>query len=185
MAAKALDLFKAYADGQLPQDGGYIVSSFFSENSAYTKYEVIAYPSVKQLFLTEDGLTFQSDGNKIHVLVEPATYHKKYIEPFRRDSAEQVPHRFSELETLTTRNQTKIMVSKEPIATYTTFTVFKPTGVDFAFVFFKLPDVLDSIKLFFEKSLNKEARVPTSEASRAAALVIDGVKKFTIFDTPV
>jgi hypothetical protein len=43
MKARALELFKAYSDGQLPSDGGYIVSSFLDENSSYARYEVVAY----------------------------------------------------------------------------------------------------------------------------------------------
>ena len=55
MQAKALDLFKAYADGQLPSEGGYIVSSFLDENSSYARYEVIAYNGVKTIYMTEEG----------------------------------------------------------------------------------------------------------------------------------
>ena len=182
MAIRALDMFQAYAEGKLPLDGGYIISSFLSENTAYSRYEIIAYPSVKSLYLSDDGLTFQSDGNKIYVLVEPASYPRKYEEPFRRTEAERIPLRFNELSVVTTKNQTKIFVSQEPMLTYTNFTVFKPTGLDFAFVFLKLDDVLASMKSFFSQTLNKEARVPKSEASKAADLVIEGVKKFTIFD---
>jgi hypothetical protein len=182
MAVKALDMMQAYHEGKLPQDGGYIISSFFSENTAYSRYEVIAYPSVKAMYLQEDGLTFQSDGNKIFVLVEPPSYPRKYEEPFRRSDAEKIPHRFSELDILTTNNQTKIMVSKEPIVTYTNFTVFKPSGIDFAFVFFRLDDALDSMKLFFEKTLNNEAQIPRRDAGKAADLVIKGIQKFSIFD---
>lgn len=182
MAVKALDLFKAYSESKLPTEGGYIVSSFFTEGSAYTRYELIAYPSVKSLFLTQEGLTFQSDGNKLYVLVEPASYPRKFMEPFRRDNEEKIPHRFSELNILTTRNQTKVMVSKDPIMTFTSFTVFRPTGTDFAFVFLKLPDAPESLKSFFQQSLNREAGVPKTEAAGAASLVVETVKRFTIFD---
>ena len=182
MALKALDLFKAYTGNKLPTDGGFIVSSFFTEGSAYSRYEIIAYPSVKSLFLTEEGLTFQSDGNKLYVLVEPASYPRKFIEPFRRDNKEKIPQRFSELNILTTKSQTKVMVSKNPIMTWTSFTVFRPSGNDFAFVFLKLADAHASIKSFFQQSLNREAGVPTFEAGHAAELVVEAVKRFTIFD---
>ena len=182
MAVKAPDMMQAYSEGTLPQDGGYIISSFFSENTAYSRYEIIGYPSVKSMYLTEEGLTFQSDGNKVFVLVEPPSYPRKYEEPFRRTTDEQIPHRFSELSVLTTRNQTKIMVSKEPIVTYTNFTIFKPSGIDFAFVFFRLDDVFASMKTFFEKTLNNEAQIPKSSAGKAADLVIEGIQKFSIFD---
>ncbi|MEW5817949.1 MAG: hypothetical protein AB1798_21470, partial [Spirochaetota bacterium] len=98
MAEKALDLFQAYAQNKLPREGGYIVSSFFSSTSSYSIYEVVAYNGVKSIYLTEDGLTFQTDGNKLFILVEPPTYPKKFVEPVSRAKEEQIPHRFNELE---------------------------------------------------------------------------------------
>ncbi len=179
--AKALDLCKAYADGQLPSEGGYIVSSFFDENSPYSRYEVVAYSGVKSIVLTSEGLVFQTDGNKLFVLSEPPSYAKKHIEPFRRHTGEHLPHRFAELDILTTRNQTKVMVSKKPVLTYGSFTILKPAGQNFAFVFYNQPDVLQSLEKLFAATLNKEAAVPRSEAEKASKLVIEGVKKFTIW----
>ncbi len=181
MAIKALDLFQAYSQNKLPKEGGYIISSFFSENSTYSKYEIVAYNGVKSLYLSEDGLTFQTDGNKLFVLVEPPNYPRKYIEPFRRDSKEQIPHRFSELEILVAKNQTKIMISKEPIIAYSAFTILKPRGMNFSFIFYNLPDVFETIKLFFSKTLNKEAKVPQADAEKAAQAIIEGLKKFSIW----
>ncbi|NOY08300.1 MAG: hypothetical protein GXP33_05625 [Spirochaetes bacterium] len=181
MQPKALDLFQAYSQDKLPREGGYIISSFFSENSAYSKYEIVAYNGVKSLYLSEDGLTFQSDGNKLFVLVEPANYPRKHIEPFRRDSNEQIPHRFSELEIITARNQTKVMVSKEPIIAYSAFTILKPRGINFAFIFYNRPDVFDTIKFFFSKTLNKEARVPQNDAVKSSDAILKGLTKFNIW----
>ena len=79
MQPKALDLFQAYSQDKLPREGGYIISSFFSEISTYSKYEIVAYNGVKSLYLSEDGLTFQSDGNKLFVLVEPSNYSRMHI----------------------------------------------------------------------------------------------------------
>ena len=181
MPTKALDLFQAYSKNELPREGGYIVSSFFSEISTYSRYEVIAYNAVKSLYLSTDGLTFHSDGCKLYILVEPATYPKKYIEPFRRDDGEKIPHRFDELEILISSDQSKIMVSKTPIMTYSSFTILRPSGINFAFIFFKLPDILQSVGLFFEKTLNAEAKIPKSNSKKAATLIMDGIKKFSIF----
>ncbi|MGD0724448.1 MAG: hypothetical protein ABSB63_02685 [Spirochaetia bacterium] len=181
MKAKALALFKAYADNMLPSDGGYIVSSFLDESSSYARYEVVAYSGVKTIYMTEEGLTFQTDGNKIFVLSEPPSYAHKSQEPFRRILKEQIPHRFSELEILTTRNQTKVMVSKNPLMTYGTFTILKPSGINFSFLFFNTPDVFDTIAKFFAATLNKEAAVPKSEAEKASRLVVAGLEKFTIW----
>jgi len=181
MAIKALDLFQAYTQDKLPREGGYIISSFLQDNSSYSRYEVIAYSGVKSLYLSEDGLTFQTDGNKLFILAEPPSYAEKHLDPFRRTSKYQIPHRFSELEIVTAKNQIKVMVSKEPIITYSAFTVLKPQGINFAFIFYNLDDVLDSISTFFEKTLNKEANVPQADAVKATELIIKGLKKFDIW----
>jgi hypothetical protein len=182
MQAKALELFKAYVDGQLPSEGGYIVSSFLDENSSYARYEVIAYSGVKTIYMTEEGLTFQTDGNKLFVLSEPASYSQKHLEPFRRPVKDQIPHRFSELEILTTRRQTKVMVSNSPMMSYGSFTILKPSGINFSFIFFNHADVFDTIAKFFAATLNKEAAVPKAEAEKASLFVIEGLKKFTIWN---
>jgi hypothetical protein len=178
---KAVDLFKAYAESKLPSDGGYIISSFLDERSAYSRYEVVAYSGVKSIVLTNEGLTFQTDGNKLFVLVEPPNYAQKHQEPFRRTNKEQIPHRFSELDIVTAKNQTKVMVSKSPLMTYGSFTIIKPTGENVAFLFYNLPDVFASIAKFFSTALNKEASVPKTDADKASALVLEGLKKFTIW----
>jgi hypothetical protein len=181
MQPKALELFKAYADAQLPSEGGYIVSSFLDEHSSYARYEVVAYNGVKSIYLTEDGLTFQTDGNKLFVLSEPASYAQKPLEPFRRPVRDQIPQRFAELDILTTRNQTKVMVSKNPLMTYGSFTILKPSGINFSFIFYNHPDVFETVAKFFAATLNKEAAVPKAEAEKASKLVIEGLKKFTIW----
>lgn len=168
MAVKAMDLFDAYSKNMLPSDQGFIVSSFFSVNSAYSRYEVVSYNNVKSIYPAEEGLTFQTDGKKMHILVEPANYPKKAEEPFVRSSNEQIPHRFSELDLHTCKNQTKIYTGKDAVMSYTSFTIMKPTGLNFAFIFYFLPDVYDSLALFFEKTLNKEAGVPLLDAKKVA-----------------
>ena len=180
MPIKALDLFQAYAKDKLPKEGGFIVTSFLQETSTYSIFEVVAYSGVKSLYLSSDGLTFQSDGNKLYVLVEPPTFARKHVEPFRRDSIEKIPHRFSELEILKTKDQSKIMISKEPVYTYGSFTVLKPMGINFALIFYNLADVHDSVRLFFEQTLNQEAKIGKADAKKAAKAVVAGVEGFTI-----
>lgn len=181
MAAKALDLFQAYSENKLPKEGGYIVSSFFEANSAYSRYEVVAYNGVKSIYQSEEGLTFQTDGNKLFVLVEPSNYPKKFIEPVSRDTKESIPHRFSELDIFTAKNQTKVMVSKKPIMSYSSFTILKPTGINFSLVFYNLPDIMDTLQFFFQETLNREAGVPKSDAKKAAQGVLQGIKRFSIW----
>lgn len=171
MSIKALDLFQAYQTNQLPKESGYIVTSLFSENSSYSRYEVISYGGVKEIYLTEEGLTFQSDGKKLYVLVEPPTYPNKHLDPIHRSNQESIPHRYNELMKFTCKNDAKLYVSLEPVMTYTSFTVLKPTGNNFAIVFFDLPDVFETIDSFFEKTLNREAGVPQVDAKKAAQVV--------------
>ncbi len=178
---KALDLFQAYNEGKMPEEGGYIVSSFFNANSTYAIYEVIAYDNVKAIFSGDNGLTFQADGHKILVLVEPANYPHKYQEPFTRAKGESIPQRFNELEIVTAKNQTKVMVSKNPVVSYSSFTVLKPTGVNFALLFYHNKDVLKSLEFFFTQTLNKEAGVPSTDTKKSARTVIEGLKKFKLW----
>lgn len=181
MGEKALDLFQAYSQNKLPRDGGYVVSTFFNNSSIYSIYEVVAYSGVKSIYLSEEGLTFQTDGNKLFILVEPASYPKKHIEPVSRSQNEQIPHRFSELITYTAKNQTKIMISETPVMAYSSFTILKPTGINFSLVFYNNPDVSESINLFFNQTLNKEAGIPKSDAREASKLIIEGINKFSIW----
>ncbi len=181
MSLKAIDLFQAYNQGKLPEEGGYIVSSFFHTRSKYTRYEIVAYEGVKTIYLTEEGLTFQTDGSKLFILVEPPSYPQKAIEPFRRSTEEQIPHRFSELNVFIAKNQTRVMVSKEPLITYSSFSILKPTLNNFAILFYTLPEVFDTLAMFFTKTLNKETGVPQFDAKKAATNVVEGVKNFGVW----
>ncbi|MDR2103257.1 MAG: hypothetical protein LBP42_04035 [Treponema sp.] len=173
MAIKAMDLFEAYSQDQLPKDQGYVVSSFFSNTSAYSIYEIVSYSGVKAIYLTDTGMTFQTTGKKIHILIEPASYPNKAIEPYVRKQDEQIPLRFNEWEQITAKNQSKIMISQKPIDSFSSFTILKPTGVNFALVFYKLPDLYDTLQLFFEKTFNREAGIPQVDAKKSAKRVAE------------
>jgi hypothetical protein len=181
MAVKVINLFDAYAQSALPDNGGYIVSTFFDPTSPYARYEVVAYGGVRNIELSSEGLTFRADGNKVYVLCEPPTFIQKHIEPCNRDMAHSIPHRLKEMEIITAKNQTKVMVSKEPQLTYSSFTVLRPSGNDLSVLFYNLPDVLTTIEQFFGMTLNKEASIPQADAKKAAAAVMKAVKQFTIF----
>jgi len=165
------NLFDAYSAGKLPFAEGYIVSSFFSESSAYSIYEVVSYAGVKEIFLTETGLQFVTGGKKLYILLEPDTYPIKYQEPVSRAEGEKIPKRFNELELIVAKNQSKIYVAKEPNESYGSFTVLKPQGQNFAVVFYQLPQVYKSLALFFKDSLNKQRKIPESDARRAGELI--------------
>lgn len=168
MAVKAMDLFEAYKQGKLPMDEGYIVSSFFKTDTSYSVYEIISYSAVKDLYPSGNSLTFQTNGKKIFVLAEPPTYRHKQVEPFIREKEFLVPFRFNEAEIITAKNQAKVMFNKEPQMAVSSFTVVRPEGMDFAFLFYSLPDVFNSMEKFFAKSLNNEAAIPQLDATKAA-----------------
>jgi len=169
--AEMKELFSAYRNSELPTDGGYIISTFFDESSTYTKYEVTSYNNVKDIFPGEDGLTFQADGQKVFVLVEPANYSKKHVEPTYRSHMEHIPYRFKEVEIHTTRRQDKIMIGREPVMTYGSFTIVKSQGANFSYVFYNAEDLIESIRKFFAKSLWQDARVPKRDAEDAAKII--------------
>jgi len=176
MPVKAMDLFDAYSKNALPKDHGYIVSSSFSTISVYSHYEIVSYNNVKSIYPNEDGLTFQTDGKKLFILVEPANYPNKGMEPFVRSSAEKIPLRFSELDSHTCKNQTRVYWAKDAVISYGSFTIARPAGINFSFCFYDLPDMYQSIQLFFEKTLSKECSVPMADSKKIAAAVGEAVK---------
>jgi len=175
MPVKAMDLFDAYQKSALPKDQGFVVSSFFSPNTAYSRYEIVSYSNVKSIYPSEEGLTFQTDGKKLFILVEPANYHQKGTEPFLRESSEQIPQRFSELELYSCKNLAKVYYSKDPVISYGSFTIMRPTGINFSFVFYALPDVKESLTVFFEKTFNKEAGLPLADSKKIAPAILTSV----------
>jgi hypothetical protein len=181
MAIKAMDLFEAYKADQLPKDQAYIVSSFVNGNTGYSIYEVISYTGVKAIYPEGEGLTFQSSGKKMHILIEPASFPHKAIEPYLREKTEQIPLRFNELGLLTTKNQIKIYFAKKPIEALSSFTVAKPKGFNITFLFYELPDIYDTMGKFFEKSFNKDAGVPQADAIKAAQSVVEVIEKKMAF----
>ena len=181
MAVKAMDLFEAYAQNQLPKDKAYIVSSFINGDTGYSIYEVISYSGVKAIYPDGSGLTFQSSGKKLHLLVEPASYPKKGIEPYLRDKTEQIPLRFKEVEIITSKNQIKILIGKKPNESLSSFTVARPKGYNVTFVFFDSKGLYDNISRFFESSFNKDAGVPMIDAKNAAKQTVAIIEKTMAF----
>jgi hypothetical protein len=171
MALKAMDLFEAYQQNKLPMDEGYIISSFFKQDSAYSIYEVISYSTVKDFYASGNSITFQTNGKKIYVLVEPSNYVNKTIEPYCRSKDDQIPLRFSEANIITAKNQSKIIFNKEPMQAISAFTVLRPEGMNFAFLFYTLPDVFESMEKFFAKTLHQEAGVTQVDAVKAAKVI--------------
>ena len=181
MAVKAMDLFDAYKQDKLPKDQAYIVSSFINGNTGYSIYEIISYSAVKAIYPEGKGLTFQSSGKKMHILIEPASYPNKAIEPYLREKVDQIPLRFKELNVTTCKNQVKIYMAKKPIESMSSFTVAKPTGLNISFVFYLGEDLYETLKKFFEQTFNKDAGVPQTDAKKVAKETVDVVEKLMAF----
>lgn len=168
---KAMDLFEACAQNMLPTDEGYIISSFFNDNSAYSIYEVVAYSSVKDIFATSDSITFRTSGKKIFVLSEPPTYPQKTTEPYCRPQKEMAPFRFSETCRIVAKNRASVYFNEDPYQAISAFTVFRPEGIDFSYIFFASNDVFEAMEKFFAKTLYGDAGLPHSDALHIAKLV--------------
>ena len=183
MALKAMDLFEAFKQEKLPKDQAYIVSSFVNSNTGYTIYEVISYSGVKAIYPDGPGLTFQSSGKKMHILIEPASYPKKAIEPYLREKSDQIPLRFSELKEITAKNQSRIYMAKKPIESLSSFTVARPVGFNISFIFYELPGIYDTLTLFFEQTFNKDAAIPQADAKKAAKEAVKVIEELMSFQS--
>ncbi|MFP4377942.1 MAG: hypothetical protein ACLFP4_12945 [Spirochaetales bacterium] len=162
------ELFKAYMASELPTSGGLIVTTMFDDSIAYSRYEITSYDNVKDIYRNEDGLVFQADGYKQFVIVEPSSYNNKHVEPAMRDRGHTIPYRFKEVDTYVTKRQDRIMMGKEPVITYGSFTILEPVGSNFAYVAYKTDDLVDSMKQFLAESLWQDAGVPRADAEKAA-----------------
>ena len=171
VSSKALDLFGAFRAGRIPPRGGYVVSSFMVDGSAYVRFEIVAYREARTLRLSADGLSIAADAGKLYVLVEPVGYHDSATEPWRRDARHRVPHTFDELSTVSARNHSRIMVSSAPVLASAVFTIVPPAGTDFSFLFLPRRGALDTIYAFLWQTLRDECLVPSVAARRAAKLI--------------
>jgi hypothetical protein len=181
MAVKAMDLFEAYSQNKLPKDQAYVVSSFVNANTGYVIYEVVSYSGVKAIYQEGNGITFQSQGKKMHILLEPASYSHKGIEPYLRDTGERIPLRFKELEIFTAKNQIKAMISKQPTESLSSFTIMKPSGLNISFVFYNAPDIYQTLGIFFEKSFSKDGGLPLADAKKEAAATAELIRESMSF----
>ena len=178
--AKATQLVKAYLSESIPPDGGFIVSGFF-EGSQYAIYEVTAYRNVKDIFRDKDGIIFKTDGNRTHLLVEPPTYPQKHIEPVNREEGRSIPYRFNEVDIVDGRKNEKIMIPKEPVMLYSSFTILEHMKDSFAFMFYPTQDVYVAIKKFIADSLYNDCNLSKKGALDVATKLLETVKKFSIW----
>ncbi len=174
----AVHLFDAYKQGKLPKYGGYIVSSNFQPDTNYSIFEIAGYDNVQEIRLEGDSLVFKSAGCKLYVLIEPANYPFKNVEPVQRESDKSIPYRFSELFILTTKKHDTIYIGKKPIISYSSFTIVKPRKNDFAILFYNVPDVFENIQEFLASVFNKGVGILKRDSQKAARITVQGIKNF-------
>lgn len=179
--AKATSLLKAYMTETIPSDGGFIVTGRFYPGSNYTIYEVTAYRNVKDIFRTGEGITFKTDGNRTHLLVEPASYTKKHIEPVNREVERSIPYRFNEMEIVQTPSNEKVMIPGEPMMLYSSFTVLDKETDSFAYIFHLTKDVYVAMKKFLADSIYNDCNISSNSSKEIATKFLETIKKFTIF----
>jgi hypothetical protein len=180
-----LNLFDAYTGNRLPKDQAYIVSSFINANTGYSVYEIISYSGVKAIYLDGAGITFQSQGKKLHVLIEPASYPSKGTEPYLRERADQAPLRFKEISKRMAKNLSTIYYAKKPVESLSSFTVARPMGYNIAFVFYNLPDLYVTLARFFEQSFINDAGLPVQDAKKTAGEIAATIKNTMSFHQSV
>lgn len=178
--AEIKDLFDAYQASELPAEQGYIISIFFDDNSNYTRFEVISYGNVKDIFANDEGITFQADGRKLFLLFEPVSYSQKQTDPCYRDDRHKIPYRFKELDIYNTKRQDRVYLGKEPVDTYTSFTVLHETGYNQSFIVYKEDTTADTIANTFLMTLWKNLRISKSDAEHVAKMVKNAVEKLFI-----
>lgn len=161
-----MELYEAYEKNMLPREEGYVISAFYLPDSPYSILEVISYSEVKNFFASNDSLTFQSNGKKIYILVEPSSYNHKSQEPYVRPSKYQIPLRFNDLNIYTCKNQYKVMYNKEPQMMMTSFTVLKPTGHNFSLIVFQQDDIQQTLAKLFQSALHNESNVPMADSKK-------------------
>lgn len=179
--AKGTELFKAYAGNTIPPNGGFIISSYFDADSTYSIYEITAYKNVKDIYQTKEGLTFKTDGSRTHILVEPPTYSRRYEEPVHREAGKSIPYRFDDMTILTGQKQEKIMIPRESLMLYTSFTILKSRGENFAFLFHPTEDVYMAIRKFIADTLYNDCGLIKDDALNASQIVLQTIKSFTVF----
>ena len=164
MALKWIDLFEGLMKEAIPFDeNGYIVKATFdTEASNYAVIELIAFKNVKNMNMSDKSVTFYSDGYKVFVAYEPATYRFRFQEPYLRDGIYQFPVRFNEVEALELPKHDKIFISKEPYMSQGSFNVDRPTGGNITYYIYNNEKVEEHIFQFINSILVDDLRITKS-----------------------
>lgn len=158
--AKVVELFKGLMQGDIePGAGGYTISVRLNDRYNYGIFEVIGFKNVKGIAQSDTGVTFQSDGYKVFLLYEPINYPKRFMEPYLRDDADQIPLRFAELEVVEMPNKDRVFVSKQPYRSQGSFTVESPEEGNFVYYVSEGSQMDRAAEEFLRKVLTDDFKV--------------------------
>jgi hydrogenase maturation factor HypE len=105
------------------------------------------------------------------------------VEPANRDDSHRIPYRFKELEIFTSKRQDRVMLGTKPIVSMGSFTILKPRGNNFAYIFYNTEDVIEAVRQFFYKSLWEDANVPRLDAEKISTSLVgifEGLIEFEV-----
>ena len=154
---KPQSLFRLYQASRIPTEKGFIITSNYDpEGGMYTVLELISYANVKEIISDGESLTFRSDGYKLYIIVEPASYIKRQVEPVFRDQGKSVPYRFNEMMIFKDSKNNRIMVGEQPIVTLTSFSIDSPEGDNFSVYIHRDLQVRKTMKTFLTQIFNKD-----------------------------
>ena len=177
---KPMELFAAYEHNKLPMEGGgYILSVFYDNktNTPYTKYELVAYNNVKDIRYVSEGLWFKSDGYKLYVLIEPASYPERFQEPSLRQRGKEIPYKFADLEIFSVGSQNhRIMVSKNPMFSFSSFSIVKSSGDDFSVFFRPSEDIKESMIHFLGNCMKNDIGASAVDGKKIAKYIMKVVE---------
>ncbi len=138
----AVDLYQGLTDESIPLHGGggFIFNARFATDSNYAIFETITFRNVRNIVMTDQGVTFYSDGNRVFVLYEPKNYVRRHIEPYLREDKERIPQRFSESLVYSLPGGDRLLFSRKPYFSRGSFTVENPEAGAIVQYFYDRPD---------------------------------------------
>lgn len=158
--AQWIELFDGLMKGSIPfGGGGYVCYVHFANQSNYAIIEVIGFRNVKNIFRSESGVNFQSDGYKIYILYEPLAYSRKHVEPYLREDHERIPLRWNELHIVNLPRRDRVFLSREPYVSHGSFNVEAPEQGSFVYYIFDNDKVHKNLETFVFKVLEDDLKI--------------------------
>ena len=174
-----IDLFDGLMKGDVQNGaGGYIFGIHFAPHGAYAILQITGFENVKNILQSGEGVTFQSDGYQVFVVMEPKTYTHRYMEPYLREDGYRIPLRWNELETLELPNKSRILVCLKPYISYGSFTIDIPESGSFVDYFYGGEDVDKNLLDFIGQLLFKDFAVPRKNVRTVQASILRNLESF-------